>query len=108
MYKKQEESRLSELARQCVTDSERWFPDSNHVPHHTLSLCGEVGEVANIVKKIERGSLNIKDARVRYDLAMEITDAFIYLLNLAGLLGIDLEKAYMHKRAENEKRFNHV
>lgn len=99
---------LGQTAKQCVEDSERWFGDSTvvySIPHHTLAMAGEVGEFANIVKKIDRGSLNMGDARVRYDLAMELTDVFIYLMNLAGLLGVDLEKAYMHKRAENEKRF---
>jgi NTP pyrophosphatase (non-canonical NTP hydrolase) len=93
------------LAMQCQEDSQRWFPDANHVPHHALSLAGEVGELCNIVKKLERGSLDIRDAGVRYDLAMELTDVYIYLLNLAGLLKVDLEKAYMYKRSENEKRF---
>lgn len=99
---------LSETAKQCIQDSEKWFGDSAcvySIPHHTLAMAGEVGEFANIVKKIERGSLSIHDAAVRYNLAMELTDVFVYMLNLAGLLGVDLEKSYMHVRAQNEKRF---
>jgi NTP pyrophosphatase (non-canonical NTP hydrolase) len=67
--------------------------------------CGEAGEFANLVKKIERGSLRLGDASVRLKLAMELTDTFVYMLNLAGLLGIDLEKSYHLVRGENEKRF---
>lgn len=96
------------LAEQCVKDSEDWFGDTGvhtSVPHMTLALAGEVGELANIVKKIERGSIRLEDARTRYDLAMEMTDVYIYLLNLAGLLHVDLEHAYKVKRRQNIERF---
>lgn len=99
---------LSETAKQCIADSERWFGDTDcvySIPHHTLAMAGEVGEFANLVKKVERGSLKIGDAPTRLKLAMELTDAFVYMLNLAGLLGIDLEKSYNYVRGENEKRF---
>jgi len=102
----QELGPLVRLAQQCHADSQRWFPETSmSIPHHTLGMCGEAGEVANLVKKIERGDRDIMDARTRYDLIMEVTDVFIYVLNLAELLKFDLEKAYMAKRAENEKRF---
>lgn len=102
------DSHLSLMAKQCVEDSERWFGDNAcvfSVSHHALAMAGEVGEFCNIVKKIERGSLNSGDSKVRYDLAMELTDVFTYLLNLAGLMGIDLEKSYQVVRNNNEKRF---
>lgn len=97
------------LSQLCVTDSERWFgdqPSSKSVPHHALALAGEVGEFCNIVKKIERGSLSLNDAKVRYDLAMELTDAYVYMLNLAGLLHFDLERSFRVVRTANEKRFS--
>lgn len=96
------------LAKQCVEDSERWFGDSAcvySIPHHALAMAGEVGEFANIVKKIERGSLDIRTPKVRHDLAMELTDVFVYMLNLAGLLKIDLGRSYDMVRANNERRF---
>jgi NTP pyrophosphatase (non-canonical NTP hydrolase) len=99
---------LEEMSQQCLEDSERWFGDSHtckSIPHHTLAMCGEVGEFANVVKKIERGSLQLGDAATRLKLAMELADTFTYMLNLAGLLGIDLEKTYHYVRGENEKRF---
>lgn len=88
----------------------RWFGDVNghvalSITHHTLALCGEVGELANIIKKVERGSLDFNDAKVRHHIAQEMTDVYVYLLNLAGLLKIDLEKAYTLVRANNEQRF---
>ena len=105
---KDKPTRLEELTRQCVEDSQRWFGDthaSRSLPHHSLALAGEVGEFCNIIKKIDRGSLRYEDASTRYELMMEAADIFTYLLNIAGLIGVDLEKAYLHKRGENEKRF---
>lgn len=99
------ESVTFKLAQQCQEDSRRWFPESNNIIHHTLSMCGEAGEFANLVKKIDRGSLDIKDANVRHKLMMELTDTYVYLLNIAGLLGLDLERSYEYVRGENEKRF---
>lgn len=101
-------SHTSTLQKQCVEDSERWFGDSDassSVPHMALSLAGEVGEVCNLIKKIERGSLDINVAKVRVDLAMELADVYTYLLNMAGMLNIDLELAYHQKRTFNNRRF---
>ncbi len=75
----------------------------------TNALAGEVGEVANLVKKVVRsvvygrGDLRLDD--VRQELAEEITDVFTYLLTIAGLLGLDLEKTYLQKLEKNRKRF---
>lgn len=99
---------IGALTYQCMEDSEKWFGDTDtikSVPYHTLAMAGELGEFANIVKKIERGSLSPNDSKVRLDLAMELTDTFVYMLNIAGLLGIDLEKTYHHVRLNNEQRF---
>lgn len=99
---------LEELAKQCLEDSVRWFGDTDtiySIPYYTLAMLGEGGEFANLVKKIERGSLNFGDAKVRYELSMELTDVLIYLLNIAALMRTDLFAAYLHKRAYNEKRF---
>lgn len=102
---------VAELEKQCMEDSVRWFGDTvdpkniSGIIHHTLALAGEVGELANIIKKIDRGSLDPRQPRVRFDLSMELTDVFIYVLNLGALLGVDLEEAYKQKRAVNEQRF---
>jgi NTP pyrophosphatase (non-canonical NTP hydrolase) len=97
---------LTDIARQCMKDSKRWFPDTAHsLAFMTLALCGEVGELANIVKKIERGSCDIRDAKTKHALVMEATDVFIYLMDVFALLGVDPEQAYNMKRIENEQRF---
>jgi NTP pyrophosphatase (non-canonical NTP hydrolase) len=107
MGKRQSSGVLPMLSQQAVEDSHRWFPtqDPLGLPFYTLALAGEVGELANIIKKVERGSLDWQDAKVRFAANMETTDVFIYLLIIAGLMQIDLEAAYNVKRQLNEQRF---
>lgn len=103
---KEHEGPLFKLSQQAKEDSHRWFPQfENDLGHHVLCLCGEAGEVANIVKKLEEGRLNLRDAETRFKLMMEITDVQTYLLSIAGMIGLDLDKSLQHVRAENEKRF---
>lgn len=100
---------LRELAELCIDDSERWFGDTGttrSAAYMALAMAGEVGEFCNVVKKVERGSLDIRDPRTRIMLASELTDVFVYMLNLAGLLGVDLEKSFAGVRAHNEQRFS--
>ena len=68
-----------------------------------VSLTGEVGEVANIVKKIVRGDFKLVEKK--QDIQEELADVFIYLLKLSYQLEIDLEKAYMEKMKKNRERF---
>lgn len=101
--------RVWQLSAECLSDSKRWFPNTAaSLIQHSLGLAGEAGEFIDIIKKIHRGSKDPRNAVVKRELAMELTDAFIYILNLAALLGIDLEETYKLKRAENEKRFGNA
>lgn len=68
-----------------------------------VSLAGEVGEIANIVKKIVRGDFKLMEKKM--DIQEELADAFAYLLKLSYQLDIDLEKAYMDKMKKNCERF---
>ena len=102
---------LNDIAAQCVSDTQRWFGDKPHVStinHQTLGLCGEVGEFANVVKKIDKGQLDLRDAKTKVRLAEEMADIFTYLMNLSGMLNIDMEKAYIGVRTNNNRRFTEV
>lgn len=68
-----------------------------------VSLTGEVGEVANIVKKIVRGDFKLEEKKP--DIQDELVDVFIYLLKLSYQLNIDLESAYVEKMKKNRERF---
>lgn len=95
----------------CADDSQRWFPGTQtDLVVHVLGLTGEAGEVADIIKKSIRGSLdpiqidpnNITRAMI----IEELTDVLIYIGNIAALLKIDLEASLETKRQINEERFN--
>lgn len=59
------------------------------------ALTGEVGEAANIIKKIRRGDLTVDEART--ELGKELADIAIYLDILAFRLGLDLGNVVIHK-----------
>jgi len=70
-----------------------------------LSLFGEVGETANLVKKIVRGDFLLSERKK--DIGEELADIFIYILKISYQLDIDLEKEYLKKLEKNKERFIH-
>lgn len=69
---------------------EEWDP-----PRWFMALVGEVGELGNLLKKIERGDFTLDD--VRQEVSDELADVQIYLDLLAARLGIDLGVATREK-----------
>jgi NTP pyrophosphatase (non-canonical NTP hydrolase) len=63
---------------------------------------GELGEAANIIKKVERGDLTLDEARPA--LAKEFADVLIYLDILAFRAGVDLGQATLAKFNEVSSR----
>ena len=68
------------------------------------AVCGELGEAANIIKKIERGDISLDEAR--NDLADELADVATYLDILAFRAGIDLGEAVKDKFNRVSERVN--
>lgn len=66
------------------------------------AVTGELGEAANIIKKVKRGDLSLDEAR--QSLADEFADVVTYLDILANQCGIDLGKATMAKFNQVSKR----
>lgn len=66
------------------------------------AVLGELGEAANIIKKIERGDLTLDEARPA--LAKELADTQTYLDLLAFRAGIDLGAATIDKWNEVSRR----
>lgn len=66
------------------------------------AVVGELGEYANIRKKVDRGDLTMFEARPL--LAKELADTVTYLDILAFRLGIDLGEAIMSKFNEVSDR----
>jgi len=75
----------------------------NILEHLLLATVGEVGEAANILKKVIRGDRSFEDSRG--ELSEEITDIFIYVLKLIYQMDIDIESEYQKKMNTNETRF---
>jgi len=104
---------LGERAAQAYTDSARWFPDmADDIPLTALCLAGEVGEAANLIKKVARGTHTWEE--VFHLLTSEIVDVQTYLFKLMGQLSRMAEaegskwtwdELYDLKRAYNEERF---
>lgn len=66
------------------------------------AVTGELGEAANIIKKVKRGDLSLEEAR--QSLADEFADIVTYLDILAMQLDIDLGEATMEKFNKVSKR----
>lgn len=97
---------LGEMSKQALADSELWFPaTARSMSFVALAMAGEVGELCNILKKVERGSSSLGDPKVRHEIAFETTDVLTYALMMAGIGGFDLGKTYEIKRAKNMSRF---
>ncbi len=74
--------------------------ESNWQPAHWMNaLVGEVGECANLIKKVDRGDLSLEEARDK--IGKEIADIQCYLDLLAMKLGLDLGEVTV-------KKFNEV
>jgi len=80
------------------------FPDTaDSLIHQMFGLIGEVGECANWYKKFTRGDMDYND--LLDELVKELPDVLIYLVNVANILGINLELAYQDKHQYNIERF---
>jgi NTP pyrophosphatase (non-canonical NTP hydrolase) len=94
---------LKQLRRQSVIRAIKGFKTYRNVPitYWTTALAGEVGELCNMVKKMERVSYGGIDAGSSYTAATidkkmleeEIGGILIYLDLLSSLLDISLEDA---------------
>lgn len=66
------------------------------------AVTGEIGEAANLIKKIERGDMSLDEARLL--LAKEFADVVTYLDILAWRAGVNLGQATMDKWNEISAR----
>jgi NTP pyrophosphatase (non-canonical NTP hydrolase) len=107
------------IEKQIAADRRRGFPvdfETDAERHAQLSkdlvgLLGEIGEFANLVKKIGLRldlpkyigpSLDEASDALREELA----DATIYIMRLATILKADLEHDILTKMAYNDKRYS--
>lgn len=82
----------------------------SQVTKDLVGILGEIGELANIVKKanikIERPEAYDFDmAAAQKNMGEELADTFIYLIRLAAMLNADLEAEVLNKINYNKKRY---
>jgi len=92
-----------------------WTPHSNDaaevctfLARDLIGLFGEMGEFANIVKKLQlEAPSDMRAALAEHapHLKEELVDFLIYVLRFAAHLELDLERAYLEKLSLNETRF---
>lgn len=78
-------------------DGSDWTPGE-----WVCAVTGELGELANLIKKVRRGDFTLAEAKA--DIADELADVVIYLDILASQLGISLGEATMRKWNETSRK----
>jgi|SRR5579884_4563790 len=100
----------------------RWLDEKNHfdpdILFNMVLLSGEVGEVAQVLKKIRLPAnllraeqeqepdeaMSTAITQFREELGQELADCLAYIFKLANYAGIDLQEAYVKKMGENVNR----
>lgn len=97
----------------------QWLDEKNHFNTdlflNAMLLSGEVGEVAQVLKKIhfmvdpsrsdgEVQSLDEALSSERENLGQELADCLAYIFKLANYTGVDLQEAYLKKMHKNLAR----
>jgi NTP pyrophosphatase (non-canonical NTP hydrolase) len=106
------------IEKQVSLDEANGFPvkfdDSpalfNQLTKDLVGLFGEIGEFANIVKKINIKISNPENYEFDIDaskemLTEELIDSFIYIIRIAVMLDIDLESEVIKKIELNANRY---
>lgn len=107
---------LALLVQEQADNTKRWFPNNvEDLRHMILGLVGEAGEVANLMKKLDRGDFDLDELAplgrgnvnlsYRGLIAEEVVDVLIYALNIWNALGVDPDKILKAKNEYNEWRF---
>ena len=98
---------INEITNKIKKFSEDRNWDQFHTPKNlTMALSVEVAELVEIFQWSNSGGLEeINDPEKKQQMEKEIADIFNYLLKLADVLDIDLEKAALKKIDENEQKY---
>ena len=78
----------------------------NNLEYPTLGLAGEAGEVANIVKKIQRDHGGVINDEIRTKLKDELGDVLWYISACADELGLTLTQIAEYNVEKLSKRHN--
>ena len=78
-----------------------------------VGLVGEIGEFANVLKKVSLGVTHTSYkgpsiSKAKSSMREELADALIYLMRLSVVLGGDLEADLIQKMRINESRYSRL
>lgn len=79
-----------------------------HSPRNLiLALCGEAGELAELVQwtRDDEVETYLQEPTNAQNLRSELADVFSYLLRIADVCGVDLEQALLDKIELNQTRY---
>lgn len=107
---------LKELMDAQLHNNLNWFPEKAYdLKHHVLGMAGEVGEVANLIKKWDRGDFDLDEVlpglgpeyatSYREIIGEEVIDVLIYVLSICAILGINPDEVLEKKNGFNAARF---
>ena len=88
-------------------DTERDWSQFHSVKNLTMALSVEASELVEIFQwATEEESNNARsNESVKAKVSNEIADIFIYLLKIASLVDVDIEKSVLEKIIENSKKY---
>jgi dCTP diphosphatase len=95
-----------EAALKTFTEERNW--NQYHSPKNlAMALTGEVGELVEIFQWMteEQSHGVASDPRTARPVRDELADVFIYLVELASALGVDLNEAVATKLVSNAKKY---
>lgn len=94
-----------DMLHRCIVNHLQWPFDAGpeRLRFLTLALCGETGELANLVKKEWRGDDLDKDAWTA-KVKSEVADIGNYTFMIGEALGLDVPQLMMAKLIEVEQR----
>ncbi len=96
---------IAEFLRKFASDRD-W--EQYHTPKNlVMALAGEVGELLDIFQWLtaEESMTVMSDPDRGHAVREEIADVFQYLVRLADILDVNIEKAVWEKLRRNESRF---
>lgn len=109
------------VAKQIAADTARGFrvdyssekERQRQIEKDLVGLLGEIGEFANLTKKVGLGLEHKDYSGPNFDQAIpplreELADATIYIIRLFSLLGADMESEILRKMAINNERYSRL
>lgn len=87
--------------------AERDWEQFHNPKNLVMALAGEVGELTEIFQWLthEESAAAMGDEGRATEIRDELADVFAYLIRLADVLGVDLERAFTAKMVKNARRY---